>query len=268
MTTPPNNPYPGQPGGQPGYPQQPPAGAPQGFSGQPGYPQQPPAGAPQGFPGQPGYPGQPQEYPQPGYPGAPQPGYPPQGGFPPQPGYPGGGFPPPQQNRSGGSGIGKILAVLGVVVVLVLLVVGARTVFRSDGEKIEIGQCAKLSGTTIKAEFATKECTDPEANYVVAQRLDGANADCPTKDYASYYQTGSNDYTLCLRLNVKEGDCIDGGFLGASTKVACGSAADFKIGRIVRGTADKSACGAKATENDTIVYPKPDPITLCLVSPK
>ncbi|MGY2119870.1 LppU/SCO3897 family protein [Nocardia gipuzkoensis] len=251
MTTPPHNPYPGQPGGQPGYPQQ------------------PPAGAPQGFPGQPGYPGQPQGYPQPGQP---QPGYPPQGGFPQQPGYPGGSFPPPGpppgQNRSGGGGIGKILAVLGVVVVLGLLVVGARTVFRSDGEKIEIGQCAKLSGTTVKAEFATKECSDAEANYVVAQRLDGANAECPTKDYASYYQTGTNDYTLCLRLNVKEGDCIDGGFLGASTKVACGSTADFKIGRIVRGTADKSACGAKATENDTIVYPKPDPITLCLVSPK
>lgn len=245
MTTPPHNPYPGQPGGQPGYPQQPPAGAPQGF------------------------PGQPQGYPQPGQP---QPGYPPPGGFPQQPGYPGGGFPPPgpppPQNQSGGGGIGKILAVLGVVVVLGLLVVGARTVFRSDGEKIEIGQCAKLSGTTVKAEFATKECSDAEANYVVAQRLDGANAECPTKDYASYYQTGSNDYTLCLRLNVKEGDCIDGGFLGASTKVACGSSADFKIGRIVRGTADKSACGAKATENDTIVYPKPDPITLCLVSPK
>ncbi|MGY2117736.1 LppU/SCO3897 family protein [Nocardia gipuzkoensis] len=245
MTTPPHNPYPGQPGGQPGYPQQPPSGAPQGFPGQPpGYPQ----------------------------PGQPQPGYPPQGGFPQQPGYPGGGFPPPgpppRQNRSGGGGIGKILAVLGVVVVLGLLVVGARTVFRSDGEKVEIGQCAKLSGTTVKAEFATKECSDAEANYVVAQRLDGANAECPTKDYASYYQTGSNDYTLCLRLNVKEGDCIDGGFLGASTKVACGSTADFKIGRIVRGTADKSACGAKATENDTIVYPKPDPITLCLVSPK
>ncbi|MER7454065.1 hypothetical protein ABTW96_27685 [Nocardia beijingensis] len=246
MTTPPNQPYPGQPG----------------------YPQQPSSGAPQGFPGQPG---QPQGYPQPGYPGPPQPGFPPQGGFPQQPGYPAGGFPPPgpppQQNR-GGSGVGKILGILGVVLVIGLLVVGARTVFRSDGEKIDIGQCAKLSGTTVKAEFATKDCSDPEANYVVAQRLDGANANCPTKDYASYYQTGGNEYTLCLRLNVKEGDCIDGGFLGASTKVACGSTADFKIGRIVRGTADKSACGAKATENDTIVYPKPEPITLCLVAPK
>ncbi|WP_157172180.1 LppU/SCO3897 family protein [Nocardia pneumoniae] len=253
MTTPPNYPYPGQPGGQPGFPQQ--------------------QGAPQGFPGQaPGYPGQPQGYAQPGY--QPQPGYAPQGGFPPpqQPGYPAGGFPPPgappQQNRGGGSGIGKILVGLGALVVVGLLIVGGRTFLRSDGEKIEIGQCAKLSGTTIKAEFATKDCSDPEANYVVAQRLDGSNADCPTKDYASYYQTGGDEYTLCLRLNVKEGDCIDGGFLGASTKVACGASADFKIGRIVRGTADTSACGSKATENDTIVYPKPEPITLCLVPPK
>ncbi|MEU4342498.1 hypothetical protein AB0H00_14710 [Nocardia sp. NPDC023852] len=253
MTTPPNNPYPGQPAGP-------------GYGGQPGYPQAP-AAVPQG------YPGQPQGYPPPGYPAQPQPGYPPQGGFPApqQPGYPVGGFPPPGQpprRSGGGSGIGKVFLALGALLVIGLLVFGARTVLRSDGEKIEIGQCARLSGSTVKAEFATKECSDPDANYVVAQRIDGANKDCPTKDYASYYQTGRNDYTLCLRLNAKEGDCIKSGFLGASTKVACGSTADFKIGRVVRGTADKSACGSRATENETIVYPKPDPITLCLVPPK
>ncbi|MEV6562752.1 hypothetical protein AB0M22_44025 [Nocardia sp. NPDC051756] len=252
MTTPPPNyPYPGQPGG-PGY------GPP------PGYPQVP---GPQGYPPQqPGY-GHPNNGP--GYPnnGFPPPGGFPPGGFPPgQPGFPPGNFPPAPPSRSGGKG--KFVFIAIAVLVAIGLLVGAAVLMRPDGDKVAVGECAKLSGTTFKAEFATKECSDPEANYVVAQRIDGANKDCATKDYASYYQTGSNEYTLCLRLNVKEGDCVHSSPLGASTKVPCTSTADYKIGRVVTGSADKSACGAKYGADSTIIYPKPDPITLCLLPPK
>ncbi|WP_280405260.1 LppU/SCO3897 family protein [Nocardia brasiliensis] len=265
MTTPPNYPYPGQPGGQgyaqPSYPQA------QGYPGQPaqpGYgPGYPPPGT--GYPPQPGMPQQ--GMPQQGFPppqGVPPQGFPPHGG---QPGFPPGAFPPPgPPPRSGGKAKAIIITVviLGVIAVVALVV----SVGRPDGKKVAVGECAKLSGTTYKAEFAIKECSDPEANYVVAQRIDGSNKNCENQDYASYYETGRNGYTLCLRLNVKEGDCIKSGTLAASTKVACSSAADYKIGRIVRGSADKSACGPKYTEDSTIVYPKPDPMTLCLVEPK
>ncbi|KAA8879829.1 hypothetical protein F3087_43175 [Nocardia colli] len=212
------------------------------------------------------YPGQPggQGYgPPPGYPQPPGPqGYPPQPGY----GYPNNGFPPAPPARSGGKG--KFIVIGIAVLVAIGLLVGVAVLMRPDGDKVAVGECAKLSGTTFKAEFATKECSDPEANYVVAQRIDGANKDCATKDYASYYQTGSNEYTLCLRLNVKEGDCVHSSPLGASTKVPCTSTADYKIGRVVTGAADKSACGAKYGADSTIIYPKPDPITLCLLPPK
>ncbi|WP_433661939.1 LppU/SCO3897 family protein [Nocardia sp. CA-128927] len=242
MTTPPPNyPYPGQPGGQ-GY-------------GQPGYPHAPGA---QGYPAQPGYP-------------PPNGGFPPPGNYPPgnyPPGFPPGGFPPPAPPPRRSGGPGKAIAITVAIVVAIGLIYGLVVVFRPDGEKVAVGECAKLSGTTFKAEFATKECSDPEANYVVAERIDGANKDCATKDYASYYQTGSNEYTLCLRLNVKEGDCVHSNTLGASTKVPCTATADYKIGRIVRGKADTAACGADYTADSTIAYPKPDPMTLCLVPPK
>ncbi|GAA5068115.1 hypothetical protein GCM10023318_58140 [Nocardia callitridis] len=160
---------------------------------------------------------------------------------------------------------------IGIAAVLLIVVIGGifglRTVFRSDGQKIEAGQCAKLAGSTYKPEFAIKECTDPEANYVVAERLDSGSADCATEDYASYYQTGKSGYTVCLRLNVAEGDCVDAGTMAASTKIACtASGADYKIGKIVQGSATPSACGADYTADEVIAYPKPDPMTLCLVA--
>ncbi|WP_405167028.1 hypothetical protein OG203_19160 [Nocardia sp. NBC_01499] len=245
MTTPPSNyPYPGQPGG-PGY------GGPTAY---------PPPG-PQGFPPPPGY-----GYPPPNNGFSPG-GFPPPNGFPPPGGPPGfpGNFAPPPPRRSGGPG--KAIFITIAVVVAIGLVFGLVLLLRPDGDKVAVGECAKLSGTTVKAEFATKECSDPEANYVVAERISGANKDCANKDYTSYYQTGGKEYTLCLRLNVKEGDCVRGSALGADTKVPCTAAADYKIGRIVQGTADKSACGAKYTADSTIVYPKPEPMTLCLVPP-
>ncbi|QIS09312.1 LppU/SCO3897 family protein [Nocardia arthritidis] len=280
MTTPPNYPNSGQP--QPGWGQQP--GYPPAT---PGYgPPQPESGAQLGNPG--GYPPAPGQqapaggYPQGGYPPPPSGGYQ-QGGFPPpnqpgqqgfpgqQPGVP--GVPPvpysPTPPQSGGKSALKIVIALVVLVVVGGGLFGASRLLRSDPQKINVGQCAKLSGTTYKPEFATKDCGDAEANYVVAQRIDKSDADCATKDYASYYETGKgNHYTLCLRLNVKQGDCVKTSTLGASTKVACTSSADFKIGRIVTGQATPSACGSDYTERETIVYPKPDPMTLCLVEPK
>ena len=71
----------------PGMPQQPPAGAPQGYPPPP-YPQQPPAGAPPGYPPPPSYP--PQQPPAgapPGYPPQQPPGYRPPPTSPPKPPY-------------------------------------------------------------------------------------------------------------------------------------------------------------------------------------
>ncbi|MET7772363.1 hypothetical protein [Nocardia sp. NPDC005366] len=167
----------------------------------------------------------------------------------------------------GDSTLVEVLKLVGAFLVLGLAIFAARTYFATDGQKIAIGQCAKLSGSTVKAEFTVAECGDADANYVVAQRLDGADAECASRDYESYYQTSGDEYTLCLRLNVAEGDCVNSVLMGASTRVDCTAAADFKVVRIIRGTADRSACDSAAADEDAIVYPKPDPMTLCLAPP-
>ncbi|WP_405179822.1 hypothetical protein OG225_39925 [Nocardia sp. NBC_01377] len=170
-------------------------------------------------------------------------------------------------DEHGESTLVAVLKLLGVFVVLGLAIFAARTYFATGDETVRVGSCGKLSGSTVEAEFAVAECADADANYVVAQRLDGVDAECASVDYASYYQTSGAEYTLCLRLNVGEGDCVDSALTGASTRVACTAAADFKVARIVRGTADRSACGSAATDEDTIVYPQPEPMTLCLAPP-
>ncbi|WP_147404124.1 LppU/SCO3897 family protein [Nocardia panacis] len=252
MTTPPNLPNSGQP--QQGWGAAPPAGGP--YATPPGGAPYPPPnyGAPQGDPM-----AGPQTYPAGGFPPPGQPGFPPAA-----PVY----VPSPPQRKA--NLLRALLVVAGVLAVVIGLGAVVHYLTRSDPQKIEVGQCAKLGGSSYKPEFAIKSCEDAEANYVVAQRIDKSNADCATKDYASYYEVGrkTSSYTLCLRLNVKEGDCVKTSHFSASSKVACTASADFKIGRIVTGRAEPAACGSGATEHETIVYPKPDPMTLCLVAPK
>ncbi|MFG1791779.1 hypothetical protein [Nocardia sp. NPDC049149] len=152
----------------------------------------------------------------------------------------------------------------------------------SGPPRIEVGQCAKLSGLNYRPELVPKECGDPDANYVVAlrvdrssrwllsntpvsQRVDHASPDCPNRDYVSFYEASPDDYTLCLRLNVAEGDCVSDDALLAAAKVSsCRPGVDFKVNQIFAGRADRSVCGITASARDTILYPKPDPLTLCL----
>ncbi|WP_054815605.1 LppU/SCO3897 family protein [Nocardia arizonensis] len=172
------------------------------------------------------------------------------------------------EEESGGEGTtAAVLKFLGVFVVIGIAIVVARGYFGTGSAQADIGRCAKLSGSTAEAEIVFRDCGDAEANYVVAQRLEGADAACASGDYAGYYQSGGDGFTLCLRLNVTEGDCVNGTLAGASMRVNCTAAADFEVERIVRGTADRAACGAAATAENTLVYPKPEPMTLCLARP-
>ncbi|MFC9892179.1 hypothetical protein ACFVMC_00665 [Nocardia sp. NPDC127579] len=188
---------------------------------------------------------------------------PPNYGPPPRYPYPPSPFPPPTPRD-------KVMGWVKVVapVVVLFLVAGVFWLLRGSGPSIAIGECGTLSGSPAEAKFTPADCADPTANYVVAQRLDGADADCATKDYASYYQDGGTEFTLCLRLNAAEGDCFVGGSSRASTRVECTGLADFKVGRIVRGAAAVSACGAVGAVDNTFVFPEPEPLTFCLVAPK
>lgn len=286
----------GQPGypqqGQPGYQQQSQPGYPQ--QSQPGYPQQSQPGYPQQ--GQPGYSQQGQAgYPQsPGQPGPGQFGYPPQGqgGYSPQqPGYPQGpqGNPSMPQNSwaSGpvggqmvggtgpGPGIGSLggrvarragFGVMRLVISLIVLVVlavggwGFHQLTKSDAEKVQVGQCVKLSGTSHDPKFNITSCDSMDANYKVVDNKDGST--CPDDADASAWQTGKYSYHLCLQMNVKQGDCLHDG-LNYHTKVGCGSSdADYKVTGVLTGATDDTGCS-----DDTkkfAKYTKPEAMVVCL----
>ena len=172
--------------------------------------------------------------------------------------------PPPEETDST---LIAALKLFGVFAVIGLAIFVARGYVGTGDAQAEVGHCAKLSGNTTSAEMEPRDCADPEANYVVSQRLSDADAQCAGADYAGYHQTGDEAFTLCLRLNVVEGDCVNGTMAGTVTRVRCTAAADFEVERMVRGLADRSACGAAATEENTLVYPVPEPLTFCLARP-
>lgn len=274
--------------GQPGYPPQGPPGYPQSPEypqGQPGY-----AAAHQPAPGQPGYPQQGQPgYPPQGQPGYPQPG---QGGYPPQqPGYPqgpqanpgaapnswqnapiggqmiGSSGPGPGLGSIGGrvargAGFGMMRLVISLIVLVVLAVGGwgFHQLTKSDAEKVQVGQCVKLSGTSTDPKFNITSCDSMEANYKVVDNQNGST--CADEADASAWQTGKYSYHLCLQLNAKQGDCIHNG-TDYHTKVDCSSSdADVKIADVLNGATDENGCPDSATKY--LKYSKPAAIVYCL----
>ncbi|MEV6273656.1 hypothetical protein [Nocardia sp. NPDC051832] len=190
------------------------------------------------------------------------PNFPYQGHYPPPP--------PPVFRPPAPSGRERVMSwvmVLAPAVVLFLLAGVVWLVFGTV-RSAEVGQCGTLSGSSAVAEFEIADCADPDANYVVAEKFDQPDSACATKDYTSYYREGWKGYTLCLRLNAAEGDCFSGGPARASTKVECAGSADFKVDKIVHGVAATSACGPVGSDENTYLYPAPEPLTFCLAAPK
>lgn len=189
------------------------------------------------------------------------------------------GFPPPTETGDGATGLEVVVPVRGkswharwivklavlVVGVVVCLVVGVFVNMKSaPGEaKITAGSCAKVWGTTSAAELAQVACTDPEANYRVALRVDNDVDACPSADYAYYKMAGPDGYRLCLTLNAVEGDCFEDlpGFVSRKTPCAPRS---YRVSKIVPGAMDRLLCGRDTRAQWGLVYSTPEPATICL----
>lgn len=142
--------------------------------------------------------------------------------------------------------------------------------YQPDDATMPIGDCAQVLFDASGVTVTKLACTDPNANYQLAMRLNDANAKCPGTRYTFAYNNNYDfNYNACFRLNVKTGDCLQASDVtGADTtnvtKVACTPQADLKVVNIVTGRADPSAC---ADADNAYSYPGPDPMTICLTPP-
>jgi len=161
-----------------------------------------------------------------------------------------------------GAGFGALRIVISLIAVVVLAVGGwvFHQFTKSDAEKVQVGQCVKLSGTSTDPKFAITSCDSMDANYKVVDNQDGST--CADAADESAWQTGKYSYHLCMQMNVKQGDCLHDG-TDYHTKVDCGSSdADYKVTNILNGATNDSGCGDSTTK--FAKYTKPDAVVICL----
>jgi hypothetical protein len=81
--------------------------------------------------------------------------------------------------------------------------------YHPDDATMPVGDCAQVLYDSSGVTVTKLACTDPNANYQLAMRLNDANAKCPGSDYTSAYNNQSDfNYDACFRPNVKPGDCL------------------------------------------------------------
>ncbi|RIJ70750.1 hypothetical protein D1871_17430 [Nakamurella silvestris] len=177
------------------------------------------------------------------YPSAPY--TPPGSGFPsPGPGY--GGYPPPSRRR------GRWLARF-LVPAIVLAAGGGYYLYKKQTatENAAVGDCIQItSASLVNADTSQIDCNDPKAVYVVTA-TGGGILQCD--EHESQVSLGDADTKavdtrLCLRENVKAGDCWNEGATETDVpvKADCATVTDkaafLKVLKVDLTTADPKKC--------------------------
>ena len=266
MTTP-GTPDANQPPPPGGYP--PPAPGAGGYPAAPqtgGYPAAPQTG---GYPPAPGY-GAPDPaaggYPPPPVYGAPDPaagGYAPPAGTPygavdpnafGAAGYPPPGSVPPPPARPGAKRNRLIIIAVALVVIAGIVVFAVVKNQKTATTAANVGDCIKITSvTTVNPDTSQAPCDEADAIFVVTE-TGGSDTTCDANE-VSYVQgkdTDNPDTRVCLRYNVKAGDCLDPGAtdIDVPKKLACSAAtssSSIKIVSVLTGTSDESKCPADST---------------------
>jgi hypothetical protein len=153
--------------------------------------------------------------------------------------------------------VARILtAIIGIVVAGV--VIYGINYFTSDAAQSKAGDCASLTGTTTKPDFKTVDCGAAEANYTIGKVLGSTSESCGTEGYDEYTETARRgpDSKLCLVPILAEGKCYDIDSTNSQMgypAVDCGKSGVYKLVKLVKGSADESACADAAP----LVYPEP-----------
>jgi hypothetical protein len=194
-----------------------------------------------------GYPADPGAYPPGGtYPaGAYPPGTYPPGVYPP-PGAPGAPMPPGGVPPKKKSNTRLIVTLVIVAVVVVVGIVGYFVSRKSNPDNAQVGDCINYSSNT---DVKIVDCGSQDAEYKVVKRVDGTSSttacdNVADSDVSLYTEGGGKQYTLCVSLVLKKGDCISSG----GDKVPCTDAtAAFEVLSVLAGTQDDSGCPAEST---------------------
>lgn len=136
--------------------------------------------------------------------------------------------------------------IITLSIVAVLVVVGVVLYFvnrKSNVAFAQAGDCINYSSDT---NVKIVDCGSADAEYKVVQRVDGTSStsacdDVADSDVSLYTTGGGKQYTLCVSLVLKKGDCIS----SDGDKVACSDAsASFEVLSVLEGTQDDSGCPA------------------------
>lgn len=207
--------------------------------------------------------GSPGQYPYGQYPGYGQPGGVGPGG-PGQPPMSPVGQPQGSRKRSTLAKVGIALGVVGVLVaggLATLLIVGI-----SVGHTPDVGECVHITkDDPTSGEFDTVDCGDEQALYRVASTVDGGAA-CPEGDYAPFElreeEDGNVATTLCMVLNVDDGDCLASmSDRTQASKTPCRNAAAEVEVDVHDGVAERGRC---QPGDESGVYPQQPARTVCL----
>jgi hypothetical protein len=177
--------------------------------------------------------------------------------------------PEPPRRRNGRT-VALVTAVLALVAAIGVVMV-TRGTEHVPGESTAVtGEAGARPGDCVEVDVAgpadagvrTVDCASPEAIYEVATREETDSGECPSDQYVSYTEEGR--LRLCLRLNVRDGECIQVTESG-DRRVDCASPdATYRVVSVLDGVADPARCDTNAS--DVIVYPAP-PRTVCLAAP-
>ncbi|WP_157357421.1 LppU/SCO3897 family protein [Amycolatopsis nigrescens] len=172
--------------------------------------------------------------------------------------------PPGKQPYTTAAKVGVVAGVLGfaaMVVLAVLVFVQAGGTFATP----EVGDCVRVLVDDLEhGEITDVACSDELALYRVQDKHEGYRGGCGG-DYAPFTAGEPGEelqLTLCMELNVADGECLTGFEDRTSTrKVGCGRPEAKMQATVHERLAEQLLC---LPGDDAFVYPGPPARTVCL----
>jgi hypothetical protein len=178
------------------------------------------------------------------------------------------GFPRPRPGLSTGTRVGIVISAVAALVIGAGASFAVFTFFHAVRD-IEAGDCVHLTGV-VAGDFERVPCRSANAAFRIERKTTSAGSGtCPGEDYTRFFYNKSNGYddssdrvTLCLALNVTDGECLNSiDDKTAILKAPCGTPEARVKAAVHSGSTDSGSCG---DDDLALVYDGPPARTVCL----